>query len=148
MGIDLNRGVLAKKEGVSGAWFYMYADEPGVYFNEHGIEIPEGLAATAGFDIENYGKAKRKADMLRDAYAKIEAQVGADEASPHNQKLLIERGEWKVIEVGNGNVNIVHTDGDKMNSMPIPKAAGLKLFDQLVPKPEEPKKAPGIKALA
>lgn len=146
MGIDLNRGVLSKKEHSSEAWFYMYVDEPGVYFNEHGIEIPEALAATAGFDIEVYGKAKRKRELLKDAYAKIEAQIGADEASPQNQKVIAERGEWKVIEVGLGNVNIVHVDGDKLNAMPMAKAAALKLFDQLVP--PEIKKAPGIKALA
>jgi hypothetical protein len=59
----------------------MYFDQPGVYFNEAGLEVSEAEARTAGFNTLLHGAEKRKKEARDKAFANIEMQHKAELAA-------------------------------------------------------------------
>lgn len=135
--IDVVRGVSVRKHFASGMLVYMYIDQPGVYLNTFGDEVSEKIAAEAGFEVVQLGKAKKKADMVSRYMQEVEAQLEMDTGQ---QSVIAERAGYKVITNGQGMSRIIADDGSALNVMPIPDEQALALLDEILPdeKAEDP----------
>ncbi len=142
MAINLDRGVLIRKVRSANMKIFMYFDTPGVYYNVHEKEVPEGLAIAAGFDTDKYSKLKFKREKMREFEKTIEAQLAMEEEdAAQPPKVLAERGGFKVIDAKLGNVWVLDEDGEKMNDRPINVPTGMLLLDQLAGPATKGKKA-------
>lgn len=144
MNIDLNRGVTIRYHP-SGMAVYMYKAEPGVFYNAFAVEVTAKVAAQAGFNTNTLLKERQKRDRIAHAHAAIEREF----AGAHESREVLERAGYKVFHVGLGNHDLVDPEGNKLNPVPLPEEATMRLLDALCPpeaevvdEPEEPEPAP------
>lgn len=137
--VNVDRGCYIRIHRATGSAVYMYADTPGVFYNDHGKVIPVELAAEAGFDVETLLKAKRKHDALTAAQQEIEKQF-AEQGT--QREVVAEHGDYRVVGLGHGLFQIEFEDGSPM-SKPVSEEIAMATFYKLTgtepPKPEEPK---------
>jgi len=134
MAIDLDSGVMLKRH-TSGMYVYMYFDNPGVYLNGFGKEVPEAIAEEAGFNTKLYAKEKLKRERMAEAMSAIEMELELAKEQG-TEKVLVEGGGYKVIGLGLGTANVLDEDGNQMNAQPIPVEMAKALFKKLT-KPEK-----------
>lgn len=126
--IDLNRGVEVRKHKASGMSVYMYRDTPGVYLNAFAKEVPEKLAAEAGFPIKEYAKRRTAKERLANAMDAIEAELAI---TGETRKILASRGGYEVLAVGLGRARILDDDGNSLTEEPMAEDYALKLLTEL-----------------
>lgn len=119
------------RNGPGGMTIYMYNDDPGVFYNERGGRVSEGIAAAAGFDVETLGKAQRRKQAMALAAEKVEAEY----ASLPRAKVIAERGEYRMVEIAPGHFQIqfVESDGNgsPLTTQPLTRKAADKMFEDL-----------------
>lgn len=132
--IDYNRGVMINSHR-SGVDVYMYVDEPGVYLNAFAAEVSEQFAKEAGFDVETYGKARRKREMMAQAMQLIEDEL-ADDNDP---KVIEDRDGFKLVQLGLDRYVVEDPDGQRLTPTPLGNLLARKVLDGLKPKVKEAK---------
>ena len=134
-GIDVNRGVMIQKHPSMGL-VYMYIDEPGVFLNAFGTEIPEIVAKQAHFDVELLGKERIKRERMRKAMTAIELELELAN-SAEEETILWERGGYRVVKLALGNAYVYDDENNKLTPMAIPAQEAKILLDHLVPEDGE-----------
>lgn len=130
--IDVNRGVMVKRDTASGMYIYMYIDTPGVYYNGLGREVPEALAASVGYDTATFAREKRKRQMMTEAMGAIEAELELAQ-SAKTEDILREQGGYKVIGVGTNMAHIAEAEtGERITTTPVPVELAMATMDKLV----------------
>lgn len=128
-----NGGVLAR-QGPGGVSVFMYNDDPGVFLNERGAPVSERFAEAAGFDVQTLGKMRRKKQAMAAAARGVESEF---EQEVGNSNIVLERGEYRLVEVANGHfqIHFVETDGrgSPLSASILTRKAAEKLFDELAP---------------
>ncbi len=134
-GIDVNRGVMIQKHPSMGL-VYMYIDEPGVFRNTFGKEVPEKVAKQAAFDVETLGKERIKRERMSEAMTAIEIElelaITADE-----ETILWERGGYRVVKLSLGKAYLFDDENNKLTPIAIPQEEAKLLLDHLVPEEKE-----------
>lgn len=125
MKIDLNRGVIEKRSLGLPMSIFMYRDLPGVYYNVHGDEVSEEVAAKAGFDVEQLRKQKAVAADR----ATLEAQMAALTAED-TRVIVEERGPYELVQVGSAGFEITR-GGERLLPLTT-EAVARDLLDSLV----------------
>ncbi len=139
--IDVNRGVMIQKHPSMGL-VYMYIDEPGVFLNVFGKEVPNEIATQAGYDVKTLGKQKLKRERMASAMSAIELELElASEVG--KEEVLWERGGYKVVGLPLGRAYVFDDEGNQLNPTPIPRQEAKVLLDHLVPKPKKKEKDDG-----
>lgn len=143
MPIDMGRAAMTRAKfdghGKSGPKITMYKDEPGVYYDPHGKEVPAVVAKAAGFDIDAMEKTKtlnlerarlmqRYQDMLAPPPARTVEQV-----RPNGHKL---------VRIGDDLYHIQDIDGQQVTSAPLSKHYAIVWLDDLDPAGVEPEGEP------
>lgn len=139
--IDLNRGVMIKRHTASGMYVYMYRKQPGIYYDAHGNEVSEAMAAAVGYDVATLAKARMKRERMAAAMSAIEAEIEAADGEDLDDKPLVERAGYKITKLPLGNANIYGPDGEKLNTKPMPVAEAKVMLDHLAPKEAKASKA-------
>lgn len=140
--IDLDRGVTMHKivkfvgvnkfeadQAFGGMCIYMYKDEPGVYYDDHGRKVPEALAEKAGFPIKEHAKQR----AIREATAKFKEQMAAQLRVGDEELTVIKAaGDWQVLRLPLGRAKIVDREtGESVTPTVMTEADALMLLDQL-----------------
>jgi len=98
----VNRGVSVRRMGQHGVDFgpyvYMIIDEPGVYYSEKGDPLAESVAKAAGFDTDEFARARNKREALAKANAEIEARF----SSPDIETVIVKKAGYELVHVGHG----------------------------------------------
>lgn len=105
---------------------YMLHRDPGVYLNDHGKRIPEAIAAQAGFDVEHWGRLRKRNEAMRKANAAIEAEFAVEA----RKCVVAEHEEYAVTEVQPG-VCYIEFDGEPLNTRPVPLEMAMRRFHEL-----------------
>lgn len=129
--IDITRGCHITRHADTGMYIYMYLDTPGVYLNTFGKEVPETLAAEAGFEVDKYRKMRIRNERMAAAKEAIETELALQyEAKPE----IIEgkAGELHVELIGKTSAFVIDEDGNRLNDMPIDKKKAVDLYKKLV----------------
>lgn len=129
--IDLNRGVTIKP-GPGGLLVYMYKDTPGAYINAYGNEVPEAIAAEAGYDTDTLGKLRLKRERIASAAAQIEAELAIEA----DEKTVEERDGYKIIDYGLGRHKLLDPEGNRLTLKPLPLEMVQKMLDTFAPLPK------------
>lgn len=136
--IDYDRGVHKRTDLVSGVNIYMYVDDPGVYYNEHGTQVDEQLARQAGFPVDEQVKKRELKKRLKAAHDAImkELQVAAE-----TKVVVKEKKGFSIVDIGLERHQILSPEGDVLTEHPLPRAEAEKVLDMIVPddEKEEPK---------
>lgn len=135
-----NAGVMTRftPEGIA---VHMYWGQPGVYWGDHGQELPESMARAARYPIDELSLQRRKREAMSAAQIAIEAEYSFTQ----KRKVVEQREEYALVDIGSGLFNIEFTDGTLMNPQPLAKDIAMRVFDQITPKPKpkpEPKPTP------
>lgn len=112
-----------------GMTVYMYKDEPGKYYNVHGKEIPEGMAALAGFPVEKLARARRK----KEAMAAFTQELNDKLALELDEEVILkEDGDWKVVAMPAGRAKIVDKEtGGLVTPQPMARKDAMDLLKHL-----------------
>lgn len=137
--IDLDRGVMIRKAQGPNMKIFMYIDEPGVYYNVHGGEVPKDLAKLAGYDVEKYAKLKWKRDRMSEFQAQIERELEIENSEEPAKIIASEKGFEVRAHGGLGAVDVFDPDGGKLNDRPITEAEGLLLLKFMAGEQPAPK---------
>lgn len=121
-----------------GMFVYMYKDQPGVYYDTHGKELPEHMAKLAGFDVNKMAKARAK----REAIKAFEDRLSAELAAEFDDVVVLkEAGDWQVIAMPMDRAKIVDKEtGQAVTAVPMPRADAMVLLDNLVGTAEDVEK--------
>ncbi len=123
--------------GPGGMMIYMYNDDPGVFYNEHGGRVSNAIAAQANFDVETLAKLHRRKLAMEKATDAVDQEWSEQRSSA---RVLAEKGEYRLVELGKGHcqVQFIEADGQgsPLSASMAPPAA-RKLFDDLVLSDEE-----------
>ena len=133
--VDVNRGCYIRMHRATGMAIYMYADQPGVFLNDHARPVPHEMAAEAGFDVEPLLRAKRKNDALHKAQMAIEAEY----KTSVQRDVIAEHGEYRVVGLGNDLFLVEFEDGSPL-SKPVSEPIAMNTFRLLAGIEEEPVK--------
>ena len=134
--VDLDRGVEMRKTK-SGVEVYQYIDEPGVYRSAFNDEVPEELARSAGYPVEDRAKNRKLKERMAQFEAQLRKELEISEAD--GTRTVVEvRGSYKIVDIGLGRYKIEDDEGNQMHKDPLSQAVAYKLLDQLVPKAPEP----------
>jgi len=169
MGLDLNRGCLQRSVkdaggNPTGAWIAMYTGvpgdnfagaDPGVYYDDVGNEVPEEVAAAAGFDVKRHA-LERKSKERRIEFDKAEAQRRIEDERALQAELEIDvsgRTEsaiarakdsgFELRHVGGRHWNVFDRSGKAVSEKNFLKPDAVKLLETLelsepaAPEPEE-----------
>ncbi len=129
--IDVDRGVMIRKDHKFGIEVFMYKDTPGVFLDAHGKEVSAALAKRAGYDIERLITERKIAEAKKKAFADIEAQF-RQEGAAHGPTVVKETDSgYKLVDLGMNRHNVVSPDGAKMNSSYLTKHEGVALLTEL-----------------
>lgn len=110
--IDYDRGVIIKTVANIGMDVFMYKDTPGVYLTAQGKEVPEVLAAQAGYDVEHHRKMKERAERLAMAAEAVDKELSLREAKDA-KRVVKEFGDYQVVALGrSGRFIVQDTDGN------------------------------------
>lgn len=115
---------------------YMYWNQPGVYYGDHGNELPEAMAKAARYDVEKFRRERQKREALGAASVAIEKEFAAS----NTRDVVLEREQYKLLRIADELYIIEYEDGTKMTPNPLPEDIARRVFDQLSPPP--PKAAP------
>jgi hypothetical protein len=130
--IDAPGGAQIRFTG-DGMAVYMLFREPGIYLNDHNRRVPDAIAAEAGFDVERWGKERRK----REAVAKATAAIDAEYNVSTQRRTLIEHEEYRVVEIQPGYCNIEFDDGTILNARgPVSEQIAMRRFYELTGLPD------------
>ncbi len=126
-------GGVTHRQGPGGIAVFMYNDDPGVFLNERGAPVSDRFAEAAGFDVQSLGRARRK----KIAMAKVGAQVDAEFSEQTNSNIIMERGEYRLVEIAPGHfaIHFIEPDGhgSPLSATVLSRKAAEKLFDELAP---------------
>jgi hypothetical protein len=133
MNIDYNRGV--QKQVYQGVDVYMYLDDPGVYLNAFGSEVDESLAKNAGYDVEKWGKLRKRKELMLKAKNEIEASLALVENAP--RKVVKNVKGFKIVDFGLGRYHVEDPDGSTLTRDPVSREVADKLLLALANPPKE-----------
>ncbi len=128
--IDLDRPYLMRKATDVNMKIYMYFDQPGVYLNAHGKEIPDTIAIKAGFDVKRWAKQKYKMERMEKFREQVEAELEADDDVTED-KVLGTKAGYKIIGRPLGLADVYDPDGEKLNERAIPVAEAELLMNMM-----------------
>lgn len=118
---DINYGGMA---------VYMYKDTPGVYFDVHGKEIPEVIAAKAGFPVGKLAKARRRKEAVAALEAEFRRELEVEDIE--EETIVAEAGAYKVVALPMGRARVVDREtGDSVTPVPLPLEAAKVLLGEL-----------------
>jgi len=126
--IDLDRGVVMKVNTARQFHVCMYVDQPGVYYNPKGIEVPVEMAREAGFDVVADAREKDRLSKRKAAVAEIDK---AYEVVAEGEIVEV-AGSYKIVHVGGGWHNVLDGNDEIMNPNRLRKAAAVEYMDVLV----------------
>lgn len=108
-------------------YVYMFIDAPGVYYDENGNKLSDGIASLVGFDVKRNAALKRKAEALAKLDAKLKAELEAELDMADNERVtLAQKGDWIVFGLSDGRALIEDVYGNRvMDSLPREKAMEL-----------------------
>ena len=67
-----------KRMSLRGVPVYEYKDEPGVYYSMSGASVDDAEAESAGYNVEEGKKNRRRRELEAEAQKNIEAQLAAE----------------------------------------------------------------------
>jgi hypothetical protein len=130
--VDVNRGTYIRFTSIGEA-IYMHHDQPGVFLNEVNRPVSAEKAKEAGYDTENLMRLRRRNEARNAAVAAIDAEYNI--STP--RKVLEERGEYRIVELYEGQYNVEFVDGTVMNARgPVHLELAQKIFRQSLNEPE------------
>lgn len=135
--IDLDRGVMMTS--YQGVEIYMYLDDPGVYLNAYGTEVPESLARAAGLDVDKFSKQHMRKVRMAAAQKGIEDELAILEQNEGNHRVVKTVKDFKLVDVGLGRFKVEDPDGNALTKEPVTRALGDKLLIALADAEEKPK---------
>lgn len=138
MNIDYLRP-LVKKIGPGGISIFMYKDDPGRYLTAYGTEVAEDLARTAGFDIEKLRKSGLRIARMQEAKRLIEKEFAETDGSLGVVEKTV--NGFTVVALGAGRYDVRDPEGNRLNTVPLPKDVAENLVEQLA-KPRPPATPP------
>ncbi len=123
--IDWNRPLVMQKHP-AGFTVHTYRDEPGVYRDAHGKELPEQVAKKAGFNIERLRqeaeRLKTRAELLSEGdRLALDAEV---------REVVEENSHFKLVHIGHQVFVIENADGDRLIT-PTSEVAARSVFADL-----------------
>ena len=114
---------------------YMLHREPGIYLNDHNKRVPEQIAAEAGFDVERWGRARRRNEAQRKAMQAIDEEF----LTSTRRRVVVEEGEYRVVEIEPGYCNLEFDDGTVLNARgPVSMEVAMRRFQELTGVSTEP----------
>lgn len=116
---------------------YMLWGKPGKFFGDHGQEFPDAIGARAGYAIEELVAKRKRMEAMAIAGQEIDAQY----AKETQRFVELERGEYRLVNIGKGRYQIEFGDGETVTPMPLAKDIALQVMDALVPEETKVKKA-------
>ncbi len=127
--VDYDQPLVKRVVGDTGVHVYMYKAQPGVFLDAFGREVPEALAAEAGYDVARLSLAKEKQARQKKALEQIEMELeGADN---REHKVVKTKGLYKLVDLGLGRMMIMDDEDNQITALPIPKEQAEKLFEAL-----------------
>lgn len=131
--IDYDRGVLIRADQVTGVEVFMYLDDPGQFLSKAGNPVSLDLARKAGYDVDGLTKQRLLRQRLVEAEAKIRAEL---EVGEENRKIVLEKGDFRVLDIGFGRHQVLHKDGEVLTQEPLPLEQAKMLLNELSPEGE------------
>ena len=128
--IDYNRGVHIMIHAGMGMDIFMYVDDPGVYFNAHGMPVVEELARQAGFPVDEYRKEREIRRRKSEAAEAIDAEFERQATEP---VLHAERAGFKIMNMGVGRFKVYGPEGEELHKNYLPEDVAVGLLDKLAP---------------
>ena len=142
--IDLDRGVELRFHEKSGMEVWMYVDEPGVYLDSSGKEVPEQLAALVGYPIEKHRKERLIRQKMADTERAMRQQLAQE--TQGEKKIVQSRGGYVIVAVGDlGYHQVEDADGTVLSKKLMPLAEAKFLLDVLAGAEAEVKEPKGAK---
>lgn len=129
--IDVDRGCEIRRtpEGVS---VFMYIDQPGVFYNEHGVEVGAKAAQMAGFAVDTLLRERKKREAILAAGKTI-----AESYQETEREVVAESGDYRIVHIGSERYNVEFSDGSVMNlNGPVSLAVAQKIMEALQPMPD------------
>lgn len=118
MEIDLNRGVTIRisPENVR---VHMYKDEPGVFYDIFGKEVPLKVAEAAGFDVTAALRQKEKNRLIKEAREKIERDFREQERviTDRIENAISDDAPYKPRDLGYGWYKVIGPDGEPVDNV-------------------------------
>jgi hypothetical protein len=97
--------------------------------------VPDAIAAEAGFDVERWGKLRRKQLAQRKAMEAIDAEY----LTSTSRRVVAEEGEYRVVEIEPGYCNVEFDDGTVLNARgPVSMEIAMRRFQELTGVSTEP----------
>lgn len=127
--IDYDKGVLINTHPGTGMDVFMYVQQPGKYLTAHGKDVPDKIAAEAGYNVEQLAKERLRMERKAQASAIIDKEL-SDDASTL-EECVDNRNGFRLVSIGMGRHNVKDPDGNVLNSHPLPKESAEKLFDAM-----------------
>lgn len=123
--IDWNRPLVMQKHP-AGFTVHTYRDEPGVYRDVHGKELPEQVAKKAGFNID---RLRQEAERLKTRAELLSAgdRLALD-AEVH--EVVEENTHFKLVHIGHQVFVIENVDGERLIT-PTSEVAARSVFADL-----------------
>lgn len=123
--IDWNRPLVMQKHP-AGFTVHTYRDEPGVYRDVHGKELPEQVAKKAGFNID---RLRQEAERLKTRAELLSAgdRLALD-AEVH--EVVDENAHFKLVHIGQQVFVIENVDGERLIT-PTSEVAARSVFADL-----------------
>jgi hypothetical protein len=143
--IDVERGVIYRKHRETEMGIYMYWDDPGYYYDEHGHPLSEEFARQAGFPVEEHAKERFRKEKLKAFNDEITKTMQAAE-DMMDKEVLKERGEFQVLAMPYEQAIVVDGQGNKLTPKPIARTQAFGLLDHLAPEAPKVLKAKKEKA--
>jgi len=113
----------------------MYVNDPGVYYNAHGVEVRAELAEAAGFPVTEQLREHKIKVALHAAQQEVLEKFGAVK-----KEIVAERAGFKIKTAGVGTYVVLAPDGAVLTQPPIPLEQAEILLKNLAPEAEQPKK--------
>lgn len=108
---------------------FMYWNEPGRYYSEHGHEVPEALAAMANYPVEEMRWRRQKQEAMAAAGMAIEAEY--QNLGTERKEVLV-RGDYTLLEIAGDRYNI-ELKGEVINPAPMGKDVAMRVLDKIEP---------------
>lgn len=124
--IDYDRGVIINTHKATGMDVFMYVDDPGKFITAHGKEVPDPIAAEAGYDTEKLAKERVKKERKSQAMAMIDAELADDKDV--QEEVVEEKNGYKIITTGLGRFHVVDPENNRLTTQPVSAEIAQKLF--------------------
>lgn len=124
--IDYDRGAIINQHTQTGMEVFMYIDEPGVYLDAHLNQVPDLIAAQAGYDVEKLAKERVKKDRKAQAMKMIDEELADDK--DNNQTCVDASHGFKLVSTGLGRHHVLDPEGNRLNNHPLTEEQGRKLM--------------------